>query len=221
MTPPNKHRPAEAPEADAPEVSTPEVSTRVLLDRFAQGDPNEVIRLDDVLGGLEERAFGMLLFLSIPTAFIPGVAGVISGPLVILVGVQLLFGRNEPWLPDFLSRRGPHRHAMATFRNKLGPWLTRLERVVKPRAHVLLDHPIASAFTGLNLVLQGVLLSLPIPFTNVLFAILLLVFALALLERDGRLLASAWVASVAAIAVFGVLSGSLASAATRWIDMLI
>ena len=198
----------------------PEAGTRALLDHFAQGDPEETIRLDDVLAGLEERAFGMLLFLSIPTAFIPGVAGVVSGPLVILVGVQLLFGRNEPWLPDFLGRRGPHRHAMATFRDRLGPWLTRLERVVKPRTHVLLDHPIASAFTGLNLILLGLLLSLPIPFTNVLFAVLLLVFALALLERDGRLLAVSWVASVLAIGVFGVLSGSLATAAANWLDML-
>jgi hypothetical protein len=198
-----------------------EAGTRALLEHFAQGDPEETIRLDDVLAGLEERAFGMLLLLSIPTAFIPGVAGVVSGPLVILVGVQLLFGRNEPWLPDFLGRRGPHRHAMASFRNRLGPWLARIERVVKPRLQVLLDHPIASAFTGINLILLGLLLSLPIPFTNILFALLLMVFALALLERDGRLLAVAWASSVAAIAVFGVLSGSLASAATRWIDMLL
>jgi len=197
-----------------------DAGTRALLDRFATGDPAEVIRLDDVLAGLEERAFGMLLLLSIPTAFIPGVAGVISGPLVILVGVQLIFGRNEPWLPDFLGRRGPHRQAMAKFRDRLGPWLTRLERLVKPRAHVLLDHPVASAFTGVNLVLLGLLLSLPIPFTNILFAMLLLVFALALLERDGRLLAVAWVSSVVAITVFGVLSGSLAAAATRWLDVL-
>lgn len=197
-----------------------DASTRVLLDRFAQGDPTEVIRLHDVLEGLEERAFGMLLFLSIPVAFIPGVAGVVSGPIVILVGVQLLFGRNEPWLPKFLGRRGPHRHAMATFRDKLGPWLARLERVVKPRAHALLDHPIASAFTGLNLILLGLLLSLPIPFTNVLFALLLLLFALSLLERDGRLLAVSWIASAAAITVVGVLSGSLAAAASRWLDLL-
>jgi hypothetical protein len=211
MTPPTeRRRPADAPEA----------GTRALLDQFSEGDPAEIIRLDDVLGGLEERAFGMLLFLSVPTAFIPGIAGVVSGPLVILVGVQLLFGRNEPWLPRFIGRRGPHRQAMATFRNRLGPWLTRLERVVKPRAHALLDHPVASAFTGLNLVLLGLLLSLPIPFTNVLFALLLLLFALALLERDGRLLAAAWAASVASIAVFGLLSGSLAAAATRWIDVL-
>lgn len=211
MTPP----PSRRPRADASEAST-----RVLLDRFAEGDPAEVIQLHDVLEGLEERAFGMLLFLSIPVAFIPGVAGVVSGPVVILVGVQLLFGRNEPWLPKFLGRRGPHRHAMARFRDKLGPWLARLERVVKPRTHVLLDHPIASAFTGLNLILLGLLLSLPIPFTNILFAMLLLLFALALLERDGRLLAVAWVGSVGAIAVIGVLSGSLAAAATRWIDLL-
>jgi hypothetical protein len=211
MTPPPDRRSrAEAPEA----------GTRVLLDRFADGDPAEVIRLHDVLGGLEERAFGMLLFLSLPIAFIPGAAGVVSGPLVILVGVQLLFGRNEPWLPKFLGRRGPHRRAMARFRDRLGPWLTRLERVVKPRAHALLDHPVASAFTGLNLVLLGLLLSLPIPFTNVVFALLLLLFALALLERDGRLLAVAWVASAAAITVFGVLSGSIAAAAARWADLL-
>jgi hypothetical protein len=163
----------------------------------------------------------MLLFLSIPTAFIPGVAGVISGPLVILVGLQLLFGRNEPWLPDFIGRRGPHRHAMATFRDKLGPWLTRLERAVKPRAPALLDHRIANGFTGLNLVLLGLLLSLPIPFTNILFALLLLLFALALLERDGRLLAAAWTASASAITVFGVLSGSLAAMAATWVDMLV
>lgn len=211
MTPPADHgRPAGKHDA----------STRALLDQFAQGDPGEIIRLDDVLAGLEERAFGMLLFLSIPTAFIPGVAGIISGPLVVLVGVQLLFGRNEPWLPDFLGKRGPHRHAMAKFRDRLGPWLTRLERFVKPRTHVLLDHPVASAFTGLNLMLLGLLLSLPIPFTNVLFALLLLLFALALLERDGRLLAASWLASALAITVFGVLSGSLAAAATRWIDVI-
>jgi len=208
------------PPAERDDPASREPGTRALLDRFAAGDPAEVIRLDDVLAGLEERAFGMLLLLSIPTAFIPGIAGVISGPLVILVGVQLTFGRNEPWLPGFLGRRGPHRQAMATFRDRLGPWLTRLERLVKPRAHVLLDHPVASAFTGVNLVLLGLLLSLPIPFTNVLFAVLLLVFALALLERDGRLLAVAWMASVVAIAVFGVLSGSLASAATHWLDLL-
>ena len=80
---------------------------------------------------------------------------------------------------------------------------------------------IASCFSGLLLVLLGLLLSLPIPFTNYVFGVLLMLFALALLERDGWLMLVAWAAGLAAIGVFGVLSGSLASAATRWIDLAI
>lgn len=199
-----------------------EAGTRALLDGFAAGDPDEMLRLGDVLAGLSERSFGMLLFVSTIAAFIPipGVGGAVSGPLVVLIGLQLLIGLRKPWLPGFLARRGPHRHAMARFRNLLSPWLARLERMVRPRTTVLLDHPVASAFTGLLLVLLGVLLSLPIPFTNFLFGALLLLFALALLERDGRLMAVAWALGAVAVAVFGVLSGSLATMIGGWIDRL-
>ncbi|QSX75237.1 exopolysaccharide biosynthesis protein [Lysobacter arenosi] len=199
-----------------------EAGTRALLDGFAEGDPNEQLRMSDVLHGLGDRSFGMLLFVSTIPAFIPipGLGGAISGPLVILIGLQQLFGMREPWLPAFLARRGPHRSAMARFRDLLAPWLTRLEKLVRPRATGMLDHRLADFFTGLLLVLLGLLLSLPIPFTNFLFGGLLVVFALALLERDGYLMAIAWVAGVIAIAVFGILSGSLAAAAARWIDML-
>ena len=210
------------PPADHDRHEYREAGTRALLDVFAAGDPNEQLRMGDVLHGLGDRSFGMLLFVSTIPAFIPipGVGGAISGPLVILIGLQLLIGLRQPWLPKFLARRGPHRHAMARFRDLLAPWLTRLEKVVKPRLPVLLDHRIADFFTGVLLVLLGLLLSLPIPFTNYLFGALLLLFAFALLERDGWLMAVAWAAGVIAIAVFGVLSGSLATAAAGWIDML-
>jgi hypothetical protein len=210
------------PPADQDRHEYREAGTRALLDVFAAGNPDEQLRMGDVLHGLGDRSFGMLLFVSTIPAFIPipGVGGAISGPLVILIGLQLLIGLRQPWLPKFLARRGPHRHAMARFRDLLAPWLTRLEKVVKPRLPVLLDHRVADFFTGVLLVLLGLLLSLPIPFTNYLFGALLLLFAFALLERDGWLMAVAWAAGVIAIAVFGVLSGSLATAAARWIDML-
>lgn len=200
-----------------------EAGTRALLDGFATGDPDETLKLQDVLAGLGKRSFGMLLFVSTLPAFIPipGVGGAIGGPLVVLIGLQLLVGLRKPWLPRVVSQRGPHRRTMAKFRDRIAPWLSRLERVVRPRAAGLLDHRLASLFTGLQLLLLGLLLTLPIPFTNYVFGALLLVFAFALIERDGRLMAGAWVAGAAAIAVFGVLSGSLAGAATRWIDVLV
>ncbi len=189
----------------------PHVSTRELLDDFALGNPDDVLRLGELLSGFGQSAFGMLLFIATIPAFIPipGVGGAIGGPLVVLVGAQLLLGRDRLWLPSFLARRGPHRRSIGLFRASLSPWLARLEKIVKPRMPTLLNHRLALSFTGLLLVLLGLLLALPIPFTNYLFGSLLLLFALALLERDGALMLAAWICGGSAIVVSGFLSGNL------------
>ena len=198
------------------------LGTRELLDALAAGDPHDRLSLEDILAGLSRQVFGMLLFVSTLPAFIPipGVGGAIGGPLTALVGVHLLVGMRKLWLPRFIARRGPHRSSLQAFDRMLSPWLARLERLVKPRMTALIDHRAAAMFTGLLLVLLGVLLALPIPFTNFLFGGLLLAYAFALLERDGLLMLLCWIAGVVAIVVFGVLSGALAAAATRWIGGL-
>ena len=195
-------------------------STATLIDGFAAGDPDEVLRLGDLLKGFGPAAFGMLLFIGVLPAFIPvpGVGGAIGGPMVILVGMQLLLGMRKVWLPDFLARRGPHRSAMMRFRQRMAPWLRRLEKLVRPRMAGFLDNRLALGFTGLLLVLLGILLALPLPFTNYVFGFLLLLFALALLERDGALLLAAWIAGAIAVVVFGFLSGNLVEPLARLID---
>ncbi len=201
-------------------TSEPErgTSTRALLDELAEGDPGDVLALGDLLDGLGQRGFGVLLFLAIPPSFFPGVAAIIGSPVVILVGLHLLFRRPHVWLPGFLAKRGPHRELIIRFEKRFDPWLKRLERWVKPRWEGLIDHPLASIYTGLLLVLLGFLLALPIPFTNVVFALLLLLIALALLERDGRLLLVSWLTGSIAVLIFGVLSGELARQSAWWID---
>ena len=199
-----------------------EAGTRALLDAIVQGDQDETITLNDLLAGLGRRAFGMLLFVASLPAFIPiPIGGVIAGPLVVLIGIQLLVGQRRPWLPGFIARRGPRREAMARFDRRISPWLGRLEHLIRPRLTGMLDLRAASMFTGLLLVLLGVLTSLPIPLTNMLFGALLLAFALALLERDGVLMLVSWVAGIAAIAVFGVLSGTFVAEATQFLDRFI
>jgi len=198
-----------------------EPGTRALLDLFALGDPDEVLKLKDLLSGLGRRAFGMLLFIATLPAFIPiPIGGAISGPLVVLIGAQLLIGLRKPWLPAFIGNRGPHRHALVKFDKIISPSLRRLEHLIKPRMPGILDHRAATIFTGLLMLLLGLLLSLPIPFTNFLFGGLMLMFALALLERDGALMVVAWVAGAVAIGFFGILSGNLVAMATRWLDSL-
>ena len=91
---------------------------------------------------------------------------------------------------------------------------------IRPRLTAITDHDAATVFTGLQLVLLGILLALPIPFTNYLFAGLLLVYALALLERDGVLMLIAWAAGIIAIYVFGAVSGNLVAMLWAWIASL-
>ncbi|GAB3727902.1 exopolysaccharide biosynthesis protein [Luteimonas pelagia] len=199
-----------------------EAGTRALLDALVEGDQDELLTLQELLSGLGRRAFGMLLFAAVLPAFIPiPVGGAISGPLVVLIGLQLLALRRRPWLPRFIARRGPHRHALARFDRIISKPLAWLERQVRPRLSVVLDNRAAAAFTGLMLVVLGLLLALPIPGTNYIFGGLLLMFAFALLERDGALMLAAWVGGAVAITIFGLLSGTLVAAASSWIDFLL
>jgi len=195
---------------------------RTLLGMFQFGDPSQHMPLGRILQDLQQSAFGVFLFVAILPSFIPipGLAGAISGPLVVLIGAQMLCGMRRPWLPGFIARRGPRRGTMHRFLDRIDGPLRRLDRVLKPRVPALLSPLPAHAFSGLLLIVLGVLLSLPIPFTNYLFGVQLLLFALALLERDGMLMLFNWIGAVVAIAFFGFSSGHLVRLAAellqRW-----
>src|SRR5690606_16419536 len=158
------------------EPDPPRATARAVLAALAAGPPDDVVTLRSMTEGLGGSLFGMLLFIATLPAFlpIPGLAGALSGPLVSLIGLQLLVFMRRPWLPRIVAERGPRRGTLARFGQRIAPWLARLERVVRPRMPALIDHPAARLLTGLLLVLLGLLLALPIPFTNYVFGLLLL-----------------------------------------------
>lgn len=198
-----------------------DAGTRALLDALLDGDHQQTLDFDALMHGLGRRAFGMLLFMATLPAFIPiPIGGALSGPLVILLAAQLLIGLHTPWLPGFVARRGPKRQTLARFERIIAPWLARLERLVRPRLPAVLDHRLASAVTGVLLLLLGLLLSLPIPLTNYLLGGLILLFALALLERDGAMMLVAWAAGIITIGTTGALSGELLVIVQPWLDRI-
>lgn len=190
-----------------------------LLRSFAQGDPEEVLALDRLLYGLGRSAFGMFLFVSVLPGFvpIPGFAGVVSGPLVALIGLQLIVGLRKPWVPAFIGRRGPRRSTMARFCDRISPAMARLEHLVRPRLRALTRSRLANAYTGVLLICLGLLLALPLPMTNFVFAGTLLLFALALMERDGALMLVLWTLSTAGLVATGLLSEELARLVHGWL----
>ena len=187
------------------------ITTRALVEELATGNPDDVMTLGELLDRFSERSFGLFLLIAMLPNFIPIPIGVgaISGGLVTLIGLQFLARFEHPWLPRFIAKHEIHRHRLIGFRNRMGKWLDRIEKLTKPRNQAMLTHPVAHAFTGLLLVILGAALSLPLPLTNYPFGLVLLAFAFALIERDGRLMILAWIAGLAEIAMIVGFSGQI------------
>jgi hypothetical protein len=195
----------------------PPITTRGLVDELATGDPDEELSFGELLDRFSERSFGLFLLLVMLPTFIPIPVGVgaISGGLASLIGLQFLARLEHPWMPKFVANYRIHRHRIIGFRDRMGKWLDRLERLTKPRYTGVLTHWAAHAFTGLLLVILGVLLCLPIPLTNYPFGLVLLAFAFALIERDGALMLVAWGLGVTEIIVVAGFGNQLMSFASK------
>jgi hypothetical protein len=200
--------------------NAPIISTRALVDRLAHGDPTGSITFGELLDQFSERSWGIFLLLALLPNFIPiPGAGAVSGPLVVLIGVQLLFHVEHPWLPKFLARRQIPRERLIGFRNHIDKWLGRIEKLIKPRWQAVLDNKYGHAFSGFMLIVLGVILALPIPGTNYIFGALLLGYALALIERDGKLMLVCWglgLFEMAAVPYISAKMITLGAALTRW-----
>jgi len=166
----------------------------------AQG---QEVTLDWLLAQLSERAFGLcLLVLALPCCipFLYGIPQVVALPLMIL-SVQMLAGRRAPWLPARLGARTVSAESLAALSRRAGPWLRRIEAVSRPRLSVLTRAPLDRA-VGLALVIFSASILVPLPATNTVPGLAVVIVAMGLLQRDGVLvilgaaLGTAWVASL-------------------------
>lgn len=192
--------------APAPNHRTTTALLHAVLDRHE----GERITLAALMLPLQRRAFGFLLLLLAIPNFIPvpfGIGGVM-GVLVIALGLQMLVGLERPWLPGWLARKTLSRSALRQFLARIAPATRWLERLCRPRLAGLTVWPLTIA-SGLVMVLLGLLLSLPLPFTNYLFGAVLLAFAFALIEHDGALLLLVWLATLASVTLSASFSHAL------------
>lgn len=160
-----------------------------LLDRLAYEDDSERIAFGGLLEAVGDRAFGaLILVFSIPAVMvgiIPGISALLGLPLLLL-SIQLAIGSPRPWLPRSVSARSLERSAFTRIVVTIHPRLQRFEKLLKPRLLVLTS-PWAERGIGLCCLSAAALVFLPIPFGNLLPAMALCAFGLALMERDGAL----------------------------------
>lgn len=157
-----------------------------ILRAVAADQTLERVSIADLFGVLSHRAFGALILIFaapnvLPTP--PGFSTLFAAPLIFLA-TQLALSQPAPWLPKLIARRSIPRADFAAIVDKVSPWLERAEKLLKPRFSFLTRPPLEQAIAVICLLL-AVILFLPIPFGNMLPALAICLFSLAILERDG------------------------------------
>jgi hypothetical protein len=128
---------------------------------------------------------------------IPGVAG-ITGTIIILMALQMAFGRTTPWLPKAIQNRPLPRMKMLEISQKAVPKLRKLEKFIRPRYHFL-DNNAMRVVVALVIVIMAFILLLPIPIVgNMPPAWGIALLAMSLIEKDGLVMILGMIVSVAA-----------------------
>lgn len=169
--------------------------SQVLTDVGAQEDPQ--LTMDELVSTFGERGFGALLLMlgliSAVIGVIPGTTTLLGVPIMI-IGVQLLFRRDELWLPGWILKRDIPRAAFADAAAKVRLRLERVERFSKPRLGFM-STDLSEALIGLMCVIWAAVLMLPLIGFNLFPSLIVAAFGFGLMQRDGVVMLVGWAGS--------------------------
>lgn len=161
--------------------------------------PKDHFTLGWLMSRMHKRSFGLIMLLLAVVAIAPGVS-IVAGLLLVIPALQMVAGQNMPVFPRRIAARSvPTRHLAALVQRAV-PVLRYLEKLIHPRWPTPLDA--TKRLVGAVVAILGIAMVItPVPFTNVVPALLIVLISLAYLEEDGLLLSIALLAGVIVLAI--------------------
>jgi hypothetical protein len=189
--------------------------TSVVLAEIAAGLEGDTIALADLAARLGDRAFGMVILLPAMVNLIPNVPGLTTmfGLLMFVPSLQMALGRRQLWLPRRLAARRLSVPRVQKVVAASLPHVRRFERYLRPRMTWLCRPPF-EPLVGLAMALLCLLVALPIPFSNFIPGVAVLVIALGLVEQDGAFIVGGITLGVAAALIVALFLATALKAAS-------
>ncbi len=172
--------------------------------------PGEMISIREIVEAFGERAFGFVIILfSLPNCIPapPGMNSVFGLP-VLLFAFQLALGFKKPWLPKKIMDKT---FKVTTFRKIIDaaePKLRRVEGICRPR-HINLFGPRGDRLIGVFAIILAICVIVPLPGTNLVPSIALVILSIAIMQEDGLMLGLGLVVGVLGVVYTVVLTGAL------------
>jgi hypothetical protein len=160
-------------------------TSQILLALASQ--PGERLTVRDIMAVLQDRAFALLIvLLGLPNCLpMPPPIPLVCGLLLALVAIQIIFGREAPWLPSQLLNRSLARTDVERAVARAMPAFRKLERFSRPRM-TFLDTPLAMRVMGAVVLIMALGLLFAPPFVGQIpLGLAVCLVGLGLVERDG------------------------------------
>lgn len=160
-------------------------TSQILLALASQ--PGERLTVRQIMTVLQDRAFALLIvLLGLPNCLpMPPPIPLVCGLLLALVAIQIVFGREAPWLPRQLMNRSVARVDVERAVARAIPVFRRLERISRPRM-TFLDTPFAMRLMGAVILILALGLLFAPPFVGQIpLGLAVCLVGLGLVERDG------------------------------------
>ena len=190
-----------------------------MLDQLREVGENgegEQTSVGEIIRHFESRGFGPLILIpgliaALPTGAIPGMP-IICAAWVLLVAIQMLFGRSNPWLPARLREFSFDRDKLQSAAEKAKKVSRRVDKLLKHRLDALTG-PACRRVVALVSVLLAVAM-VPIgliPGLVFIPALAITLFGLGLTARDGALIVIGFVLAAASAGSMWWFSGTVAA----------
>jgi hypothetical protein len=167
-----------------------------------ENNTKKSIQFSEFLSKINHKGFGVLLaVLALPSALpfsIPGFSTPF-GLAEVFLGSQLVLNRQYPWFPKVIMEKNIPT-GDSKFVEAMIKFLRFFEKFSKPRIKIL-SGGIFYRLSGVLIVLCGISMLLPTPFTNSLPAFAIFLIGLGLLEEDGLLILFGLVAAICGMIV--------------------
>lgn len=164
-----------------------------------------------ILAETSERSFSLIIgLLVLPFLFPmpPGLSSILGSGCFILA-VQMAMGRHSPWLPKKVAQFQFPQYFSQQLLHHLKRFTRWVERIVRPRWRRIAENSYIWRINGFCIAWLTILLMLPIPFTNPLPAIAILLLAIATLEGDGLLVCCGYGLTILVTLFFAVIGYGL------------
>jgi hypothetical protein len=154
--------------------------------KFKSTQNKDQISIGEFVDSMGETGFGLLILIFafgiiIPTP--PPFPSIISIPLVIF-GYQMLIGNKAPVLPKTIAKYSVNRNVLAALVKKSASIIYRIEKILKPRLPIMFND-FFEKLTGAFILLFSSFILLPIPLSNYIPGIGILIIAFGILTKDG------------------------------------